>query len=163
MDICLFRQGPADIPASDALFKITLILYLLVGLAVNRLDGGWQMSLWVSLTELILMLAFAAAVLKLADKSARYQQTVTALAGTGTLLGLVAWPLLWWFYGLEQQAQPSNLLLAGLLIVMLWSLMVHAHIFRQALDIRAGSAVALTIGYTLLAVVITGLVMSGVA
>lgn len=163
VEICLFRQGPADLAASDGLFRTSLLIYLLVGLAVNMLDGGWQMSLWVSMTELVLMLLFATAVLRLADKLARYQQTVTALAGTGSLLGIVAWPLLKAFYGLEEQAQPSNLLLAGLMIIMLWSLMVHAHIYRQALDIRAGSAVALTIGYTILAVLVTGLVMSGVA
>lgn len=163
VEICLFRQGPADLPASDGLFKASLLAYLLVGLMVNLLDGGWQMSLWVAVTELILMLAFAGLVLKLARKLPRYQQTVTALAGTGSLLTIIAWPLLWLFYGLEEQAQSSNLLLLALMAIMLWSLMVHAHIFRQALDIRPGSAVALTIGYTFLAVVITGLVMSGVA
>jgi hypothetical protein len=163
VEICLFRQGPADIAASNSLFKLSLLVYLLAGLAVNLLDGSWQMSLWVSVTELLLMLGFAGLVLKLAGKLPRYQQTVTALAGTGTLLAIVAWPLLWFFYGLEEQAQPSNLLLIGLMAIMLWSLMVHAHIYRQALDIRVGSAVALTIGYTILAVVITGLVMSGVA
>lgn len=163
MEICLFRQGPADIAASDNLFKLSLLVYLLVGLVVNLLDGSWQMSLWVSVTELILMLAFAGLLLKLTGKLPRYQQTVTALAGTGSFLGILAWPLLWLFYGLEEQAQPSNFLLVGLMTIMLWSLMVHAHIFRQALDIRVGSAVALTIGYTILAVVITGLVMSGVA
>lgn len=163
VEICLFRQGPAEIAASKSLFKLSLLVYLLAGLAVNLLDGSWQMSLWVSVTELILMLGFAGLVLKLADKLPRYQQTVTALAGTGTLLAILAWPLLWFFYGLEEQAQPSNLLLIGLMTIMLWSLMVHAHIYRQALDIRVGTAVALTIGYTILAVVITGLVMSGVA
>jgi len=50
-----------------------------------------------------------------------------------------------------------------MIALMFWSLMVTAHIFRQSLAIKASTAAMLTIAYTVIALLVTGLVMSGVA
>lgn len=50
-----------------------------------------------------------------------------------------------------------------LIAIVLWSLMVTAHIFRMALELKPANAVMLTIAYTILSLIIVGLVVSGVA
>ena len=80
-----------------------------------------------------------------------------------SLLGLLAMPLLWAFRQYAEQSDTANFILFALMLVMFWSLMVTAHIIRRALEISAPKAVALTILYVVLAIILNGLVMSGVA
>lgn len=163
VDICLFKAGPEDIPANKQLLGWVLLAYFVVSVLINQIDMSFRVSLWSSASELLVLAVFLYLLLTINGYLLRYQQSLTALAATGGLLGLLALPLLSAFQQYSDQADSNNFLLLALILLMFWSLMVTAHIFRRALDTSAGKAVALTMFYVLVAIIINGLVRSGVA
>jgi hypothetical protein len=163
VDICLFRAGPADIPASRWLMKLSLFVYFSIGLLAGRIDSQWLASFSSSFADTLALLVFVGIALQIKQQQSRYLQTVTALAGTGSLLTLLSMPVLYAFSLLKDPSQASSLIMLAIMALVFWSLMVTAHIFRQALDIKAGMAAVITVVYTLLSILVVGLVMSGVA
>jgi len=163
IDICLFKAGPSDLPASQSLLKITLLVYLLLAIVINQIDSEWNISLFISLADILFLMVIVAILLKFRGYQSRYIQTLTALAGTGSCIALIGVPIIWWFYQIEAEQQATSIAMLLMVALMFWSLMVMAHIFRQSLEIKAGTAAMLTITYTVVALLVTGLVMSGVA
>jgi len=142
---------------------MSLFIYLVLSVAINRLDSDLNTSLFVSLAEVFLMMAVTGLLLKFRGHQSRYNQTLTALAGTGSLIAIVGFPVIWWFFQIEPEQQAMSYAMLLMVVLMFWSLMVTAHIFRQSLDIKPGTAAMLTIAYTVVTLLVTGLVMSGVA
>jgi len=163
IDLCLFKAGPSDLPASQPLLKITLLVYLVLAIVINQIDSEWNISLFVSLADILFLMVAVALLLKFRGYQTRYVQTLTALAGTGSCIAIIGLPIVWWFYQVEAEQQATSVVMLLMVALMFWSLMVMAHIFRQSLEIKAGTAAMLTIAYTIVALLVTGLVMSGVA
>jgi len=163
VQICLFRAGPADLPASRWLFKWTILAYLLIGTAVSHIDNAVLLvNVVASLADTGLMMLVCWMLLRYRGLGARYLQTVTAMAGTGSVMGIVGLPILWLFRQVEAHGQLTSLVLLLVMAVVFWSLMVTAHIFRQALDIRPGMAAIVTVLYTTASLIVVGLAMSSV-
>jgi hypothetical protein len=162
IDLCLFRASPSDIPASQQLMKVTLVIYFILTVIVNQLDVSWNTSLLISLADILVMIIFVSLLLNFRNLKVRYVQVITALAGSGCVMTIVAFPVMWWFYQTdpEQQATSFAMMMIALLI---WGLMVVAQIFRHALDVSSGTATIITIVYISISILVTGLVMSGVA
>jgi hypothetical protein len=136
LDICLLRRRPQDLPCSTALMILTLSAYALVSLTMAAIDLATEQALLVALADTALLCLGAALVLYLVRKPARTIQTVTALAGTGTVLGLIALPIVRWLtasHASQGDASVPALLWLGLFF---WSLAVTGHVLRHALDIR---------------------------
>ena len=163
IDLCRFKAGPADIPSSNTLLQTTLLVYFLLGIAISRIDSGWSASVMTSLTETLFMVAFIGILLHFKGFQSRYKQTLTALAGAGIILNLVGFPLMIWLNQTDKLDQASSVAMLFIIALMFWSLMVIAHIFRQAINIKAGTAAMLTVVYTILSLLVLGLTLSGVA
>lgn len=161
-NICRFKAGPADVPNSHGLLKITLLVYFMLGVGINRVDVNWQVSLFASLADTLMMVLVIWILLNIRGLQARYLQTVTAMAGTGCFLAIIGLPIYLSFHQVSEPEQASSFTLLLMVALMFWSLMVMAHIFRQALDIKPGAAAALTIGYTVLSLIAVGLLISGI-
>lgn len=161
-DVCLFRSGPDSLPANNQLLQLVLLAYFCVSVLMNQIDMSLRISLWIGISDLVVLMTFLYLLLRTNNYLPRYQQTLMAMAGTGSLLGLLAMPLLWAFHQYAEQSDTANFILFALMLVMFWSLMVTAHIIRRALETTAPKAVALSVLYVVLAIIINGLVMSGV-
>ena len=162
VDLCLFKSGPEDLPASQSVLKITLLVYLIVSVLVGLTNTDWMISIWTGLTETIFMMLVLWLILQFRGGQARYVQTLTAMAGSQIILGLISIPILWQFYQLEEIEQPKSLAMMLIMIVLFWSLMVTAHIFRKSLDIIPSRAVVITVIYSIVSLLAVGLVMSAV-
>lgn len=163
IQICLFRAGPADLPMSRWLFKLAILGYLLVGTAVSHVDNAALLvNLVASLADTVLMMLTCWLLLWYRGLGARYLQTVTAMAGAGSVMGIVGLPLLWLFRQVEPHGQLTSLVLLLVMVVVFWSLLVTAHIFRQALEIRPGMAAIVTVLYTIVSLIVVGLAMNSV-
>lgn len=162
LNICLLRASPADIPTSTWLLNVSLLAYFIVGAVVSSIDYGLTIGLMSSLADTVVMMLACWILLKIRSMPARYMQTLTAMAGTGSILGIVAYPVLWMYQQVGEQGQLSSLVLLAVLVLVFWSVMVTAHIFRQALEIKAGTAAVITVAYSLASLIIVGLAMSGV-
>jgi hypothetical protein len=163
IEICLFKAGPQDLPASHWLMKTAVLSYFIVSVLVNRIEYNWEMSLLTSLTDMLMMIFVTILLLKFRKLLNRYQQTITAMAATGSLIGIVGMPLLFSSKGLTEQSEFIGLVMMLLVMVLLWSMMVTAHIFRNALQVKPVTAVMITVAYTIANMMVVGLTMSGVA
>ncbi|MDS4028464.1 MAG: hypothetical protein RKO66_00080 [Candidatus Contendobacter sp.] len=155
LDICLFRKGPQDVPAGMALLKLCLLGYGLSGLALLLLSTPAPVAILQILLDLVLLAGLLHLALLARRHPQRFEQTLSALTGTGTLMGLLALPVMVWIVrqGPSGDTQLPALLWLGL---MAWSITVMAHILRQALDIPVWAGALGALGYTFLSWMLTG-------
>lgn len=160
LDICLLRAGPQDLPVSRVLLGLTLAGYLAVSTLLSLPGYPAFTSLQIALVDLVLLLAFAGSVLYLTGNMARINQTLSALAGAGTLLGLIALPLVQSLYRADDAQQVSLSVLMFWLLLMGWNLLVVAHIIRHALSVILPVGIAIAVLYTLVAMQIISTLFS---
>ena len=155
LDICLFRKGPQDVPVSMALLKMCLLAYAASGLLVLTLSVPVQVALLQILLDLVLLAGLLYLALILHRHPGRFEQTLAALTGSGTLMGLLALPPMIWIVrqGPRGDSQfPSLLMLA----LMVWSIAVMAHILRHAFNAPVWAGALYALGYTFLSWTLTG-------
>ena len=140
--ICLFKARPQDLPLSGFLLVLTIICYSLVnfGLSLNQADI--PTAALMVIVDLLLLSVMTYLLLWMRLTPGRYQQTLTALAGGGTILALVAWPLLLW-----QQQSGSSMASLLLWVFFFWNLGVFGHIIRHALSTHFTIGILLALLY----------------
>ncbi len=140
LDVMRLRAGPQDLPAGWAVTALVVLACGLQGLlADHMLDGPGVPPR--SLVALAVQILACALLLGIRQWSNRLPQTVTALAGTGFLFGLISLLLL---TQATPQGFPPGLVLLWL-GVFLWSLLVDAHIYRHALSITMSLGVLVAV------------------
>jgi hypothetical protein len=154
-DIALWRQTPAQLPAS-------LFLLALVAAAATLLEVLSALQPPISLAQMFirvvlsvgLPLAFVWAVLAVARRPERFLQTGCAMLGVGVLAELILYPLGWLIHviGADRLAAVpvGILMLAGLA----WYLLACANIWRAALNAGIGLGIAVSVGQFLLSILL---------
>ncbi len=147
LDIVLWRRGPQDLPASGLLVWLTLAAYVLVSavqLALLHESGlTWFFFLVV---DPLMLTGVVWLVLKLYRHPERFQQTASAVLGTGALLGLLLYlPLQLLLTALGFDVLSWVAQAAALLLVVVFAL-VTGRIIKLATEssLFTGIAVALT-------------------
>ena len=154
-EICLFRKGPQDVPAGMALLKLCLLGYGLSGLAMLLLSTPFPVAILQILLDLVLLAGLLHLALLARRHPRRFEQTLSALTGTGTLMGLLALPLVVW---ITQQSSEGDIQLPSLLLLalMAWSIAIMAHILHHALNIPLWVGALSALGYTFLSWTLAG-------
>ena len=150
LDICLLRKGPQDMPASPMLLQLTLLSYGISGILIPLLDVSLTLSLLLTGLDLALLTSLAYGLLALRDYRPRFVQTLTALLGTGTLLQLLALPLLFLLKQETVDASAPAWLVLLWLGLFIWGIVIMAHILRHALSTSLGVGVLYSLAYVLL-------------
>ena len=151
---CLLRRAPQDDPLSYTALQWSIAAYVLMDLLQAGTSSDWPVSLGMTLLDTLVMILFVWALLRLMKKSARFVQTLTALAGTGTLLGIVGLPLMLQAARTTQaEDAAAGILVLSWLLMLVWSIAVQAHIFRHALS--AGYATGLLVAGLHMVLIIT--------
>lgn len=134
------RSGPQDLPAGAQLAVILTIAYLAQGLVADRImePSDTQPR---SLVAIALQFGVIAALLQLRRLGERIPQTISALAGTGFLIGVLAIVLLRQL----TPGEPQPSLAMAYLALFLWSLAVDAHIYRHALSVNMSLGVLVAV------------------
>ncbi|AOU97258.1 hypothetical protein BI364_03930 [Acidihalobacter yilgarnensis] len=89
LNLCMMRAGPQDMPASFGWMAFSLAAYLMVS-AVNVLPlSGWWGGLLQAVVETAVLVAWVYGALMLTQHPQRLVQTLTALAGSGAVMGLL--------------------------------------------------------------------------
>lgn len=154
VDQLLLRRAPQDDAYSPLALALALCAYLCVDLLQAASSSAWRVAWAITLADTLLMVLFTWAVLQLAGKPVRLVQTLTALAGTGVLLGLVGVPLVWHAAQAHQAgASTASVVVLGWMVLLVWSIAVQAHIFRHALSTRFGYGLMLAGLHSVIAVV----------
>lgn len=131
--VCLMRKGPEDMPYSLPLLVVVLAVYMVIGLAMHLLSGDVLSALAHMLLDVGLIWLATTLLLYMAGHGARLVQTMTALAGSGALLALIALPIVVVIVSVDmKQGVPLPLGLTWLALVV-WSVMVSGSIYARAL------------------------------
>lgn len=143
-DILLLRRGPQDLPSSQSLLVMLILLNLVAGTFL--FSSGDSSDSLQSIVDIGLSLAMYTAILNLRGFRKRVLQTLIAFTGTGLLLTLVLFPISL----LLGQEGESAFQAAGRMMFMallIWSLAVDGHIFRHSLNTNmlVGTAIAVVI------------------
>ena len=160
-ELCLLRRAPQEIPASDTLFRLVLIADLTIGLLVGVSSGLHPlMGIAQVVAELALMLSLLYLGLGFARHPERFNQSATALLGSGALIGALALPpvALSALGGESDAAAIGTLLLLGLLA---WSIAVTGHILRHTFGIGLGPGIGIAVAYELLAITVMSALFGG--
>ncbi|HYE34276.1 hypothetical protein [Methylocaldum sp.] len=143
LDICFFKKGPQDTPASNFLLGLAVLAYMIVGIVLLGLEGNWAGALIEAVAEGLMLFGFLYMTLHLGKKIPRLLQTATALYACDALISAAAVPLLAWVL-VTPEAKAVYILLT---VLMLWHLAVVGHILRHALAIPFFFGVGLAFGY----------------
>ena len=147
-EICLLRVRPQDLPCSASLLALSLAGYFAVGVLLALLQLPKGQAFPAALLDTFMLSVLAWVVLWSRGLSGRYTQTLTALAGSGAMLGLLALPLLSWQMRSLQTSDDAVTLPALLILIWTgWNLGVVAHILRHALSTLFVVGVALALAY----------------
>ena len=133
-DICLFRKGPQDLPASGFLSGLSLACYVLVSFLVASSSSGIVAGVQLAALDVVMLIVFVSVLLYLQTKTERLGQTLSAMAGSGSLMGLFAVPLVLLVDPGLPADQLSPLLIGSWLSLLVWNIFVMAHIMRHALS-----------------------------
>jgi hypothetical protein len=155
IDICLLRASPADLPPYAVLLGLAATAYVLVGVLLLAPVAGIGTAVLQTLVDVALLAALLRLVLQVHGRAERFPQTLSALLGTGALLGLVAWPLLLSMYAAQAQGgEPAALSILALLALFVWTLVIIGHILRHSLSTSHVVGVLLATGYVVVSTVV---------
>jgi hypothetical protein len=148
-ELCLLRRTPQELPSSSYLLGVYLCCYGLVSVLVSSQSYTFNKALLLAGVDLGLLAVFGWSLLYLQSKTARISQTLSALAGSGSLMGLFALPLML-AVGPSTVTEPVPAPLVSLwLLLLLWNLFVMAHIIRHALSSSFATGFGVSLLYAL--------------
>jgi hypothetical protein len=147
---CLLRRAPQDDPLSYGALQWSITAYALLDLLQAGAGADWSVSMGMTALDIVVMVLFVWAVLRLTGKTARMIQTLTALAGTGVVLSLLGLPLVLLAMPVRESDVPTGVLLLGWLLLLFWSIAVQAHIYRHALSTSYGTGLLVSGLHTVL-------------
>ena len=145
IDICRFQANPQDLPSSYLLKYVAITSYAAVALASALLSQSLAYALLSVFIDVAMLLGLAYAGLWVRSLSGRTTQTITALSGSGTIIGIVGYPILAWI----QVTANSPPVLASLLLLALviWNVAVIGHILRHALSLPLWVGMGISVFY----------------
>ncbi len=131
--ICLLRAGPQDMAYSRwALVTLAIVSVALSYQMQTRLyQDVFGQADWFSVAYSFLI---PYVLLSLFSVPQRFVQTLSAMLATGLVLGAFALPLSISLYQATETGQNANaLVILAYLLLVLWSFIIKAHIYSQAL------------------------------
>lgn len=155
IDICFLRAAPQDLPVSRSVMLGALVVYATAGV-LGVLDVlTLENAIVAAAVDTLLLAAVTHLVLQWRRLENRLAQTLTALAGCGALLSLLAWGAA----GLVREAFQPEWIWA---VFLVWYTLVFGHILRHALSITLAAGVAASLLYLIFSIGVTGLFMNPV-
>lgn len=120
-----------------------------------------SLALVTSVLGAVFLALYSYLVLKLFNVPDRWTQTCTALLGTAAVLGFIGIPLFYASPGPETQTAQNLEWYLLLLTLLLWNVLVYAHIFRNALSATSAVGLMIAILYTVLSMMLSSVLSPG--
>jgi len=104
-------------------------------------------ALLVSFIDVGFLLGVIFFILKQHHYLDRWVQTITALCGTGVILGIFIFPLVYGGAQNQYETWLQQIIIILFLIMVIWNIAVLAHIVRNAISTSLGIGIAIAILY----------------
>jgi len=131
------------------LFGIVLVAYLTVSLLALQINWDLSETVGPLVADVTFCVVFFWLLLRIAEHSGRYWQTVTALLGAETFLSIVAIPLLVLRSAAAGSETFEPMMVLLLTFVLLWSVDVGGFILSRALEQAYIVGVLIMVGYVI--------------
>lgn len=144
----LLQAKPQDVPASNSVLFAAVAAVAAVNLIALIPRYGVSTGVMLVVFDLLFLVTVLRFALRLANKSARFSQSLAALCGSGAWLSVLSLPLLFTAEqvgGIENASASLILLLIGFHV---WNVTVIGHIVRHSFEVSFAAAVAGAIAYT---------------
>ncbi len=157
--LIFLKSAPQDLPYSSRMMLRLLVAYVVSSFVVlqttlnpNDIFAGILLGVFVQF-------AFIYLVLQALAKGSRFLQTFSAVLGVGMLFNLFSWPV----FSVLSDASISDAVKSSMSLVFLmlisWEVLVKAHIFRHALEMKMFSAIALSFSLLFISVALSQLLL----
>jgi hypothetical protein len=144
LSLLFLRSAPQDLSYSSRLLLQLAAAYLFSGIVVLQTTLSPDDMFAGILLGFFVQYAFTYLVLQALGRGPRFLQTFSAILGVGILFNLLSWPV---FAVLSDasvsDASKTSMSLMFLMLIS-WEVLVKAHIFRHALEMKMFSALALS-------------------
>ncbi|MCK5395037.1 MAG: hypothetical protein KAJ32_03550 [Gammaproteobacteria bacterium] len=155
--LLILKAAPQDLPYSQKITVRFAVAYVFSGLVVLQTTLNPDDMLAGLFLGLFIQYVFTYAVLRALNRSARFVQTFCAILGVGILFNLLSWPVFFVLDGdITDESLKSSMSLLFLLLIS-WEVLVKAHIFRHALEMKMYSALALSFSLFFISVALSQL------
>lgn len=132
-DIIFLRAGPQELPSSSLLTVLSVFAYFSSTMISQLVVGSATQAVGLAVTVTVMLLSLSLLALRVRGVLDRAPQTLSALAGTGTLINLLMLPMTLLIAYSEGAFAP--LLTLTILVVFFWSFALDGHILRHALSV----------------------------
>jgi hypothetical protein len=153
LELCLLRTAPQDLPPSRVGMGGALAAYAMADVIAVIDILTLENAVLVAAVDTLLLAAATQLALQWRHFENRAIQTLTALAGSGALLSMLAWT----GAVLVRGSLPPEWIWAAFLV---WYTLVFGHVLRHALSISFAVGVGASIVYLMLSMGVTGLFMN---
>lgn len=161
LSLILLRAKPQDIPYSNTLLYKLLLVNFSSGVFVVSSYESLAIATGVVLSSLLILLVFTWYLLEYTEKRARFNQTASALAGTGALFNLLVWPLYVQLAKDELPATTEQMLVMAVYLLLSWNVLVMGYIFKHALETSMLNALIISFMLLLISLILTQSLFAG--
>jgi len=144
LSLLFLKSAPQDLSYSPRLLLQLAVAYVFSGIVVLQTTLNPEDMFAGILLGFFVQYVFTYLVLQALGRSSRFLQTFCAILGVGILFNLLSWPV----FSVLSDASLSETLKTSMSLVFLmlisWEVLVKAHIFRHALEMKMFSALALS-------------------
>lgn len=134
-DIAVHRRGPDHLPASQFLFGLLFVSYLIVGFVAIRIgDTSTPRALPLFILDSLIYYAYIWLLLSLFRRQGRFLQTASALIGVDVFFNMLSLPLVAWSGAVESSDGDPSLPLLLFIVLFFWSIDVAGYIVSRALE-----------------------------
>jgi hypothetical protein len=149
--ITVFNLGPEDLPASRFFAAVAAAFFVTAETVVVISLYPLERVVPIVVLDVLLLTVWAAVGLAFAGRLSRLTPTLAALFGASGVLQLVSYPLVMF---LSQEASVLPLVL-----ILLWSIAVYAHIISRATGWSYASGVWAAVAYVVVSFQLLGAVL----
>lgn len=154
-DIALWRRGPRDLPASGPWVLGAMVVYALENALQTALATHGRAGVLAGVVGVIATSAVLAGILAIGGRLHRLAQTLLAVLGTDILLAPLVVLVAAGIGANDETTLVGLLLRLALLALVVWNLLIVAHILRAAFDATLAVGVALAVGCGVLSYLVT--------
>lgn len=147
LDLCLIKKGPKDVPDSDVLLKVVFCLYFLAGTVLLSSSLTLSEALIQSLIEALLVGVFIYLLVSLFGVKNRFNQSVTAVYGSGAFITISSTPFIFWMGSLADSESSTGIVGVIVFLIVCWSFIVMANIIRETIQKSLSVSLLLTFCY----------------
>ena len=142
--VLFLRAAPQELPYSLQTLVSYAVIYVLSGLVVLQSTLKPEDLIAGLLLGFFIQLVFTYFVLRALNHRVRFVQTISAILGVGILFNLLSWPLFAMLADETINGSLKSTLSLLFLLLISWEVLVKAHIFKHALEMKMFSALALS-------------------